>query len=68
MECNPSGQFNTFALGKTQPFFKNDYLLFSRIKAIQDENRDGKNVWTQDISFKVELINQCATPNYVIKR
>jgi hypothetical protein len=42
--------------------------LFSRIKAIQDENRDGKNVWTQDISFKVELINQCATPNYVIKR
>jgi hypothetical protein len=44
MERNPSGQFNTFALGKTQPFFENDYLLFSRIKAIQDENRDGKNV------------------------
>jgi hypothetical protein len=31
-------------LWKTQPFFENDCLLSSWIKAIQDENGDGKNV------------------------
>lgn len=46
-EHNPRRHFNTFALEKTtlektQPFFENDCLLFSRIKAIQYENGDGK--------------------------